>query len=127
MKITEHFDSHEFRSQWDNIEYPEKWLEERLRPLCERLEIVREAIGKPLKITSGYRTPENNKRIGGATNSYHLQGKAADVHVDGMTGHQISDLVQQLIKDGKISEGGVGTYDNFCHIDIRDHRARWTG
>lgn len=44
------------------------------------LEPLRAAIGKPLKINSGYRGRELNKAVGGVWNSFHLTGRAADIH-----------------------------------------------
>ena len=43
------------------------------------LDPLREAIGRPIYITSGYRTPWLNREVGGADNSYHLSGMAADI------------------------------------------------
>jgi hypothetical protein len=51
---------------------------ENLKKLCQTLEIVRAALDKPMVISSGYRCPELNKAIGGAANSAHLYGLAAD-------------------------------------------------
>jgi uncharacterized protein YcbK (DUF882 family) len=47
------------------------------------LDILRNKLGKPVIITSGYRTAEWNKKCNGAKDSYHLRGMAADVRVDG--------------------------------------------
>lgn len=45
------------------------------------LDPLRRLYGKPIVITSGFRCPELNKRIGGIANSWHTQGNAADIHV----------------------------------------------
>jgi hypothetical protein len=47
--------------------------------LAQELDKVREAWGAPLIITSWYRPPAINKAIGGASNSQHIYGKAADI------------------------------------------------
>jgi len=57
--------------------------------LPARLEKLREYVGKPVVITSGYRTPEYNKRVGGAKQSQHMSGRAADILVPGMTAEQV--------------------------------------
>lgn len=52
-----------------------------LRNLCrlaQKLEVVRSILGVPLVVTSGYRSPELNKAVGGARDSAHLTGNAAD-------------------------------------------------
>ena len=67
-------------------------------------ERVREIVGKPLIITSGYRCPALNKAVGGASSSQHKLGEAIDFKCKGLTNEQIackiatSDLkFQQLI------------------------------
>ena len=54
-----------------------------LRNLCERvLEPLRQHVSEPVIISSGYRCPELNRRVGGASNSQHLTGEAADICVN---------------------------------------------
>lgn len=48
------------------------------------LEPVRTYFGKPVRILSGFRCPELNTAIGGATNSQHMTGQAADITIDGV-------------------------------------------
>ena len=81
MKLTEHFDSSEFRckcgcGQGDWLMAPE---------LIQALEELRELIGKPIIVNSAYRCPRHNAQVGGVDNSYHTQGMAADIAVSGMT------------------------------------------
>ncbi|WP_418308481.1 YcbK family protein, partial [Parasutterella sp.] len=47
--------------------------------LYQLLEEIRDEFGKPIVVNSGYRSPEHNKNIGGAKNSYHVKGMAADI------------------------------------------------
>ena len=57
-----------------------------LGALCRiTLEPIRTRVDAPVIITSGYRSPEVNKGIGGATTSQHMKGEAADFHVLGMS------------------------------------------
>lgn len=86
--------------------------------LAHRLQVVRDIIGKPIKITSGYRTISHNQSVGGAPNSYHLYGMAADIVVDGLSAREL----QKLLKNWS---GGMGCYDTFTHLDIRENEARW--
>ena len=54
--------------------------EENLRALVENvLDPLRIRYGKPIRVNSGYRCPQLNKAIGGAVNSQHMRGEAADI------------------------------------------------
>ena len=55
-----------------------------LKNLCKWLEVLRERSGGPVRINSGYRSPQLNKKVGGAPTSNHLTGCAADIRVTGM-------------------------------------------
>ena len=55
-----------------------------LQNLCKWLEVLRERYGGPILINSGYRSPQLNKKVGGASTSNHLTGCAADIRVTGM-------------------------------------------
>lgn len=50
-----------------------------LNRLADYLDGIREKLGKPILINSGYRSPMLNKAVGGVANSQHLKGLAADV------------------------------------------------
>lgn len=61
----------------------EKKVIENLKALCmEVLQPLRDFLGKPVVISSGYRCPELNKAVGGVRNSQHMKGEAADIHVE---------------------------------------------
>ena len=51
---------------------------ENLKRLAATMEIVRYALGCPIIVTSGYRCPEVNRHVGGASTSMHVQGLACD-------------------------------------------------
>jgi hypothetical protein len=55
-----------------------------MKNLCKWLEVLRERSGGPVRINSGYRSPQLNKKVGGAPTSNHLTGCAADIRVDSM-------------------------------------------
>ena len=57
---------------------------ENLKHVCTWLEVLRERSGGPIRINSGYRSPQLNKKVGGAPTSNHLTGCAADIRVTGM-------------------------------------------
>lgn len=124
MKITENFFRKEFDCH-DGTAYPEEWIESRLGPLCEALEQLRARIAGPIMITSGYRTPSHNQRVGGTAQSQHLTGRAADLRSSAARPREIGRILEQLIQTGKIPEGGLGVYASFVHYDIRGTKARW--
>ena len=82
------------------------------------LESVREQLGKPVVITSGYRTPAHNQQIGGKPNSSHLKGLAADIACK--DSKYRFELVRELMEHG-IDRIGIG--DTFIHIDIDDDKS----
>ena len=91
--------------------------------LVTKLEEMRQAMGKPIIVSSGYRCPRHNRAVGGAINSYHMKGLAADIHVVGYTAEQLAALAFRFGFDG------IGVYrrGNYIHVDVRGYRARWEG
>ena len=81
------------------------------------LDILREKIGKPVIITSGYRTPAWNKKCNGAKYSYHMRGMAADIKVNGMSAKELAKKLDEIVPD----ECGCGiiTYESWVHFDVR--------
>lgn len=63
--------------------------------LVDRLEMLRELIGKPIRITSGYRNKEYNKKVGGVPGSQHPLGNAADIMAEGMTAKELEKFAKQ--------------------------------
>lgn len=108
FQISKNFNLREFESpDTDEVKlHPE---------LLKKLQKLRDKIGLPLVVGSGYRTPEYNKKIGGAKRSYHLFGMAADVHVQGLSAVDIQRLADE------VGFGGIILYPdgNYCHLDIR--------
>lgn len=91
--------------------------------LVEVLQKIREHFGKPVTISSAYRTPTYNIKVGGVTYSQHLYGKAADIKVQGVTPKKVAEYAETLLKN----YGGIGIYSSFTHIDVRDNCSRWKG
>ena len=87
------------------------------------LETIRSHFGTAVMINSGYRTPQYNKQVGGAAHSQHCYGMAADVTVRGHAPAEVAAFARTLMPDW----GGVGVYDSFCHIDVREAKADWAG
>ncbi|MDR0807765.1 MAG: DUF882 domain-containing protein [Gemmobacter sp.] len=79
----------------------------------DRLQALRTALGKPLIVTSGYRSPEHNRRVGGTTASKHMEGAAFDIS---MANHDPATFIAAA---QRVGFRGIGTYprSNFVHID----------
>lgn len=90
-----------------------------INALCHVLEFIRNAVDKPLVINSGYRAPWYNKKVGGAANSFHLQGLAADISTSDFTPEQMTSLRKTLacLFMRKILVE-LKYYPNFVHIAI---------
>ena len=85
------------------------------KELLEILDEVREDYGKPIVITSGYRTEAHNESVGGKKNSSHLKGLACDVACT--TSRDRFELVRLFLEYGITR---IGIADTFIHIDIDD-------
>lgn len=115
-----YFETSEFASKdgqpstWPTVVNPQ---------LIELCNAVREEFGRPLKVNSGYRSPEHNEKVGGAKNSMHVLGQAADIAPLKKDMKHIADLWRIAKKLNP--SGGVGLYDTFVHLDVRGYAARW--
>lgn len=116
IQLTPNFNLSEFLH--GNDPPPSPWILDNLYRLANRLQVVRDLLGKPIIINSGYRTPAHNRAIGGAAHSFHLSGMAADIVVPGMTAAQVQQFLKQW-------SGGMGCYQHYTHVDIRPMQARW--
>ena len=76
-------------------------------------------LGKPLIVNSAYRSPEHNRKVGGAKASKHLEGTAFDIS---MANHDPASFIAAARKAGF---KGIGTYprSNFIHIDTGPARS----
>ena len=96
--------------------------------VANQLQILRNYIGKPITINSGYRSEEYNASIKGSSKkSQHVMGRAADIVVKGMSPLAVHTTIELLIEKGDMLQGGLGLYDSFVHYDIRGTKARWDG
>lgn len=96
-----------------------------LTDLAYNLQKLRDAVNKPIKVTSGYRCPHYNLQIKGAKESKHMLGKAADIQIDGMSPKEVKKEIEKLIKAKQMREGGIGVYSTFTHYDGRGSKVRW--
>lgn len=94
--------------------------------LVKYLQKIRDHFGKPVSISSGYRCATHNKNIGGATNSRHSKGQAADIYISGVKPAEIAKYAESI---GIL---GIGLYEtdkdgHFVHVDTRTTKSFWYG
>lgn len=123
MQITKNFTREEFDCN-DGTEVPSIFIPN-IFLLANNLQVLRDDIGEPLHINSGYRTPGYNKKVGGVKSSQHLKAKAADITAKSYTPKKLAARIEKLIKAGKMKQGGLGIYPGFIHYDIRGKKTRW--
>lgn len=90
IKVSKNFTLKEFQS-------PDIKAVRIMPDLIKKLQAVRDKVKKPMRITSGYRTKEHNKNVGGVNSSLHLIGAAADVSV---VNHDLSKLMKEIRRAG---------------------------
>ena len=102
--------------------------------LANQLQFLRDYTGRPITINSAYRSPDYNKKIGGAhkiingkrvETSQHVFGKAADITIQSLKPAEVFMIIEELIDMGHMLQGGLGLYDTFVHYDIRRTKVRW--
>ncbi|RWW99719.1 YcbK family protein [Flavobacterium cerinum] len=124
MELTKNFSLKEFGCK-DGTPVPKVYYDN-VQELANNLQILRDHLGVSVEITgSGYRTPSHNKKVKGAANSQHLIAKAADINAKGHAPKALAAIIEKLINDGKMKQGGIGIYSGFVHYDIRGTKARW--
>ena len=114
----EYFGRHEFACKCGKCGgYPVEPSERLVRVL----DAIREETGLPVYINSGVRCPEHNEAVGGADNSRHMDGDAADIRCPGKTPRELYSIADRIVGN----TGGVGLYDWGIHVDAREYKARW--
>ena len=121
MNLTEHFTLEELTKSSIADKYkinnmPNATMINELRRLCnDILEPIRQRYGKPIIVTSGYRCPLLNKRVGGAKNSDHRYGSATDLKAKDGNNKELWDIIIQMIKEEKIT----------CRQLINEYNLSW--
>lgn len=111
--ISKHFRAREFQTGNCKIVIVSK-------PLLKILDGLRDHIGQPVYINSGYRTPEHNKAVGGSALSYHMYGMAADIRAAKYTPKQLYNILDEWLEGW----GGLEEHEYFVHFDVRSREWR---
>lgn len=110
MKLTKNFDSTEFACKCGKCD-GNVTIE-----FARKMQLLRDTCGHKLPITSGYRCAEHNKKVGGALDSRHIYGDAADISTAAFTGRQYCELIGHALDCGFT---GIGLGVGFIHVDTR--------
>lgn len=98
MRLTDHFTLEEMiasetAARLNIANYPQPNQIGNLLMVAHGLERVRSIVMRPIQILSGYRSKELNAAIGGARNSQHVLGLAADIRVAGMSARKLAEIL----------------------------------
>lgn len=115
IQLTKHFHLREFLHNGSD-EGLTPGIVDNLRKLANELEDVRKLLGdRPMTITSGYRSPAHNRKVGGAPQSFHLRGLAADFVVQGLTPQKVQEILKEW-------PGGMELAPTWTHLDLGPRR-----
>ena len=127
MKISKHLTLAELitsqtatRKRIDNTPSPQ--VIANLKLVAEKVfEPLREGLGKPIRISSGYRSPALNKAIGGAKNSQHTTGEALDLQgVGGLKNSEIFNFIKDNLDYSQlIWEYGTDKEPAWVHVSYK--------
>ena len=98
-----------------------------LQELADNLQVLRDHLKTPVSINISFRPKWYEASKGRDGTSQHCLGNAADIVAKGHTPKQVADAIEELVKKGKMKDGGLGRYSTFTHYDVRDWSARWSG
>lgn len=127
MNLSQHFTLGELtlsqtaaRRGIDNTPPPD--VRRNLGRLALILEGVRALVGRPIVISSGYRSPAVNRAVGGATNSAHLTGLAADINCPGLSPAALAAIIKtSTIKYDQL----ILEFDQWVHIGLSEAAPRF--
>jgi len=92
--------------------------------LLDMIDKAREIYGKPIRVTSGYRTESHNRKVGGVDSSSHLKGLAIDVACV-----RSNDRFKMLTALIEVGFNRIGVASTFIHVDIDKDKSQnviWT-
>jgi len=92
--------------------------------LLDMIDKAREIYGKPIRVNSGYRTENHNRKVGGVDSSSHLKGLAIDVACV-----RSNDRFEMLTALIEVGFNRIGVASTFIHVDIDKGKSQnviWT-
>lgn len=122
-QLTKNFHRSEFDCK-DGTRVPIEFKNNLVR-LATNIQKIRDKLGAPISINSGYRTKSHNEKEGGATASRHLTASAGDLRQSKITPLELYRLIEQMINEGEIDNGGLFLYNGFVHYDLGPRIARY--
>lgn len=137
-----YFSAREFTSYFSAVRRgvknsePPRYLWHRIVPTLRLADRLREHLGKPLIITSSYRSPAYNRAVGSSNppdprallgyGSQHPRFTALDIYCKGLRPRTLYQTLLAWRRTGEW-QGGLGRYSSFVHIDTRPYNATWGG
>ena len=129
MKLTKNFKLKEFIESrfydeetqarvWQSFNDNKDELLPNIQKLANQLQYLRDYLDRPIRINSGYRPVWYELSKGRSGKSQHTKGRAADIVVKNFQPYLVAELIEDLIRDGEMLQGGVGRYNSFTHYDI---------
>ena len=106
----------------NGVRPPEQYWEN-IKELATELQVLRDKLKRAIVITSGWRSVQHNKNVGGASRSQHLYGKAADIKVSGMHSKMVPLYVCRYTKLNGI--GVSYSMNSITHVDTRSIFTMW--
>ncbi len=135
MKLSKNFNLSEFiESKFYNEEQQVKVNEsfssdiellKNVTKLAQNLQVLRDRLGVPITINIAYRPKWYELLMGRTGSSKHTLAMAGDIKAKGIRPREVHANIENLIKEGKMQDGGLGLYDTFVHYDVRNKKARW--
>lgn len=126
MKENKYFKKYEFECRCGKCELPPNVPSDELVSILVE---IREHFGECVRINSGYRCLEHNKRVGGAAKSQHTIGSAADIVVFKVPTEKVYKYVMEKYGDRElgvaIKRHPTNPYGGFVHIDTRGKKTTW--
>lgn len=126
MNLSDHFTLSEFTrsetaSRYGLSNQPGQTEIERMRALCLNvLEPIRAHFGVPITVSSGYRSPQVNRKIGGSSSSQHMYGEAADLNVWGVNTTEVFDWI--VFYSGLHFDQCIHEFGSWVHISFTQRR-----